>query len=146
MRHAALILLCLWALGPALAAPAAGPPGPAPPPSSAPVCPLANPAVKVNLPRHQLAGRVGQNLELRVELSPPTAPSGFYYSVLVDVLQHPPGPGLQVVSGAPKTTIRCAQAGSYVLRVRVVLIAKSSCGGAKATILSEDQVRLDITT
>ncbi|MCB2225908.1 MAG: hypothetical protein KQH53_04450 [Desulfarculaceae bacterium] len=115
----------------------------APPPSSE-VCPLASNDIKARVATNQVGGIVGLPVLLKVLMNPTEPPSGFYYSALVDVLQAPRGPEPEVLTGVPETSIRCFTPGKYLLQVRVNLIAKSSCGGAKATILIDEKVTLNI--
>ena len=108
------------------------------------VCPLTANDIQVRLLDNHVEGSVGLPVSLKVLMNPTEPPSGFYYSALVDVLQAPRGPEPEVLTGVPETSIRCFTPGKYLLRVRVNLIAKSSCGGAKATILIDEKVTLNI--
>ena len=113
------------------------------PPTKA--CPLASNDIKAQLLARQYQGPVGLPVLVKLVMNPTEPPPGFYYSALVDVLQAPRGPEPEVLTGVPEISVKCFTPGRYLLRVRVNLIAKSSCGGAKATILMEDEVALDIS-
>jgi hypothetical protein len=108
------------------------------------ICPLASSDIKVHLVANQLEGRVSQPVSVKMIINPAEPPSGFYYSSLVEVLQSPLGTPPEVLTGVPEISIKCFTPGSYLFNVRVNLIAKSSCGGAKASILMEDKVTLNI--
>ena len=116
-----------------------------PAPDSSEVCPLTANDIKASLPYKALKARTGQAAMIRVDLDPPKAPAGFYYSAIVDVLRAPAGAEPEILSGVPEIRVTASQAGDYLFRIRVTLIAKSSCAGAKASILLEDVVRLTVS-
>lgn len=131
--------MLLLGMAPALALPAGADSTPA-----QEQCPLTSEAVKAALVRAAFRGRAGEPLKIGLRMTPPEPPSGFYYSSLVDVLQAPAGAHPKVLTGVPEITIQCDRAGEYLLRVRVNLIAKSSCGGAKASTILDDKVSLTV--
>ena len=112
--------------------------------SSTEVCPLGTNDIGTRLVASQFEGRVGLSVLVKLVMNPAKPPAGFYYSSLVEVLQAPKGPPPEVLTGVPEIAVKCFTPGSYLLRVRVNLIAKSSCGGAKATILMEKNLILNI--
>jgi len=100
---------------------------------------------KARLDVSRLEGRVDTPLSILLMTSPDPPPSGFFYTSVVDLLDHPPGQTAEIVTGAREIRVRCFAPGSYRLRVRVNLIEKSSCGGAGANILTEEEVLLNIS-
>jgi hypothetical protein len=132
VRLLALALLCLAPL-PASAAT-----------SQPDACPLAAPTVVAAIPRTDYQGRAGEPLDVTVTVDPPEVPPGFYITNVVNTLQRPDGPKPKILPGFPETTITCAAPGDYVFRFMVNLVAKSSCGGAKAATLLEREVHLTI--
>lgn len=108
------------------------------------LCPLTSEAVKAALVRNTYNGGPGAPLKISLRMTPPEPPAGYYYTSLVDVLSSPPGAEPEVLPGVPEITITCKKAGSYLLQVRVNLIAKSSCGGVKAKMLLDEKVNLNI--
>jgi hypothetical protein len=107
-------------------------------------CPLSFGKYSVSLDSTEIEGKVGRPVLIRLKLSPYPAPSGFFYSTMADVLKRPEGPEPEILPGDREIQIRCLTPGDYRLLIKVNLIAKSSCGGAKARILKEQQVVLHI--
>lgn len=84
----------------------------------------------------------GQAAYLRVVIEPPAIPAGFFVTTLVDVESSPDGAKPEIMPGFPRIRVICPVVGEYALRVRVNLVAKSSCGGVKARTLTTRKVRL----
>ncbi len=109
-----------------------------------PACPLGSEVYQAKLLTKKVSGTMGEPLFLEVRLEPPNLPSGFFAVTSVDFLETPEGEKPKLVPGYPRIRITCAEPGIYRLRVRVSLIAKSSCGGAKARMLTEEEATVTI--
>jgi hypothetical protein len=107
-------------------------------------CPLSDGSVQASIERTELEGSVGQPILIDLKVSPYPPPSGFFYTSVVDVTQKPDGPSPIIIPGDRQINVRCYAPGIYRLRVRINLIAKSSCGGAKAAIIKEEYVQLAV--
>ena len=116
----------------------------APAGETASACPIRNQTHKARLVATELTGHSQQPVVLKIVLEPPTVPSGFFVTSLVDVDRSPEGKRPKVVTGYPNIRVVCYEPGEYRLRVRINLIAKSSCGGVKAGTLNEEVVLLTI--
>lgn len=92
-----------------------------------------------------LRGQVDTPLSIPLTISPFPPPVGTFYTSVVDVLEHPDGPDMEIVPGTQEIKVRSFAPGSYRLRVRVNLLDKTSCGGIDVDIIMEDEVFLDIT-
>jgi len=142
--------LCVWIFGLLLLAIASNAPttallagdNSAAPPGG--LCPLTSEEIKAALVRNSYNGHPNAPLKIGLRMSPTEPPAGYYYTSLVDVLSSPPGDEPEVLPGVPEIMIKCKQAGHYLVRVRVNLIAKSSCGGVKAKMLMDEKVNLNI--
>lgn len=108
------------------------------------VSPLYDDTYKASLESTKLEGRVGIPVSIWVDLSPYPPPAGYFYSSVVDVLESPQGAKPKIVSGDREIQVRCPIPGNYRLLVRVNLISKSSCGGAEAEMIDEQEVLLVI--
>ncbi len=102
-------------------------------------CPLTTKQYSARVLYPESAAIVGEKVSLIIELEPDEPPTGFYVTTLVDVLSKPTGGKLDILPGVPKTTLTASAAGDYLLEVRINLIAKSSCGGVKATQIGRDR-------
>ena len=128
-------LLVASVCGTALAKPTSAP---ATPPGG--ICPLTSDDVRAELVHDTITGRPGDELTIRIKMTPPEPPSGFYYASLVDVLTAPKKASPKILTGVPEIKVTCGRAGRYLFLVRVNLIAKSSCGGAKASTILEKKL------
>jgi hypothetical protein len=108
------------------------------------VCPLSDDQYNISLVSTEFKGQIDNPVLIRLNLSPYPPPAGFFYASVADFLQGPEGPKPEILPGDLEISVRCYTPGSYRLRIRVNLIAKSSCGGAKASILKEQEVVLKI--
>jgi hypothetical protein len=108
-------------------------------------CPLLDGTHKARLASTAIKGRPGRPVNIRIILEPPQIPSGFFITSLVDVTKAPPGKRPEVLTGYPDISVTCFVPGDYLLEVRVNIIAKSSCGGARAATLLDKKVRLTIS-
>jgi hypothetical protein len=107
-------------------------------------CPLSDGSAQASIERTELEGSVGQPILIDLKVSPYPPPSGFFYTSVVDVTQKPDGPSPNIIPGDRQINVRCYAPGIYRLRVRINLIAKSSCGGAKAAIIKEESVQIAV--
>lgn len=107
-------------------------------------CPLTTGRYSARVSYPESAALVGETVSLLIELEPDDPPAGFYVTTLVDVLSKPTGSKLDILPGVPKTTLTASAAGDYLLEVRINLIAKSSCGGVKATQIGRDRRMLHV--
>ena len=107
--------------------------------------PLSGSSYTVRIDAHDFNGQVDQPVQILLDPSPYPPPSGYFYTAVVDVLEKPHDRSPEVLSGDREITVRCPTPGTYRLRIRVNLIAKSSCGGASASIIDEQEVRLFIS-
>jgi hypothetical protein len=135
-----LLLLAITSVAPATTLLAGD--KPAAPPGG--LCPLTSEEVKAALVQSSYKGHPNAPLKIGLHMTPTEPPAGYYYTTLVDVLSSPPGAEPEVLPGVPEIMIKCMQAGRYLVRVRVNLIAKSSCGGVKAKMLLDEKVHLNI--
>lgn len=107
------------------------------------VCPLSTPVFKARLDAGHYAARVGRTAHIRVRLTPPRVPEGFFVTCIIDALSTPPGARPDILTGFPVSDVTPRAPGHYRLHVSVNLIAKSSCGGVKAVTLLDREVTLD---
>ena len=105
-------------------------------------CPLFYAVCKASIPQKDLKGHVGIPLVVRINLTPFPPPGGFFYASTAEILKRPKGPQPEILPGDREIRVRCLVPGNYQLLVRMSVIAKSSCGGAKARVLREEKVRL----
>lgn len=107
-------------------------------------CPLVTPgAYTAAVVNSRLEARVGEPLVLSVRLTPEKPPVGFFVTVLIDEQSAPANAKVHTLSGFPDSKVTVDKPGRYMFTVRVNLIAKSSCGGVKARVLSEEPVTID---
>ena len=104
--------------------------------------PLADNTYAVRIASGEINGRVGDPIIIALELNPYPPPSGFFYTTVVNVVEKPGDNDPEVLPGDRDITVWCPAPGLYRLRIRVNLIAKSSCAGAKASIIDEQEVSL----
>ncbi len=84
---------------------------------------------------------------LPFSLDPPKPPPGFFVTVNMTALDAPPAAQTHppdILTGFPETTAVFHAPGDYRYAVTVSLIAKSSCGGAKADTIFKGEVRVDV--
>ncbi|WMW66540.1 hypothetical protein [Nitratidesulfovibrio liaohensis] len=141
---------------PAMAADAIAP-GVAPARDTAPVgepCPLTSPEhtarlVAPALPEQEKLGegghtvavaRVDEPLAVVVALEGPPLPSGVFPVVNIDRAAGPDGGRVSATTGYPDSEVRFSAPGRYELDLTVTLVARSSCGGAKARTVLERRV------
>jgi hypothetical protein len=108
-------------------------------------CPLSDNTYSVGINSTEFNGRVHESIQILIDPSPYPPPAGFFYTSIVDVLEKPDGLAPEVLPGDREISVLCLTPGTYRLRIRVNLIAKSSCGGAKASIIDEQEVSLFIS-
>ena len=108
-------------------------------------CPLSDNTYTVRIASAEINGRVGDPIHIPLELNPYPPPAGFFYTTVVDVMENPGDSAPEVLPGDRDITVWCKAPGRYRLRIRVNLIAKSSCGGAKASIIDEQEVSLQVS-
>ena len=104
--------------------------------------PLADNTYAVSITSAEINGRVGDPIHIQLELDPYPPPAGFFYTTVVDVMEKPGDNAPEVLPGDRDITVWCPAPGRYRLRIRVNLIAKSSCAGANASIIGEQEVSL----
>lgn len=106
-------------------------------------CPLTTDVYTARPKSDHYKGRPGQPVRIGIVLTPRNTPSGFFVSATADA-QGEAGRHAAIVPGYPDIVVRFDASGVYVLNVRVSLIAKSSCGGAKAGLLFDGPVRVTV--
>ncbi|NHZ46590.1 hypothetical protein FVW27_08045 [Desulfovibrio sp. XJ01] len=117
-------------------------------------CPLTSPEhtarlVAPALPEQEKLGerghtvavvRVGAPLAVVVALEGPPLPSGVFPVVNIDRATGPDGGRVSATTGYPDSEVRFSAPGRYELDLTVTLVARSSCGGAKARTVLERRV------
>ncbi|EPR37909.1 hypothetical protein dsx2_3438, partial [Desulfovibrio sp. X2] len=107
-------------------------------------CPLTAPTYRAELEKTSYEARAGKPFTLRVRLTPPAPPPGFFVTVNVERAAGPEGGPengrVESLPGYPDTDVTCSLPGDYRLAVTVALVAKSSCGGVKAATLLEREI------
>ncbi|MEG6505938.1 hypothetical protein [Nitratidesulfovibrio sp. 1201_IL3209] len=135
------------AVAPAAASPAA-PASPAVEP-----CPLTSPEHTARLVAPAVAesggtvavpARVGTPLPVVVALEGPPLPSGVFPVVNIDKAAGPDGGRVSTTTGYPESELRFSAPGRYELALTVTLVARSSCGGAKARTVMERRVAVQV--
>ena len=108
------------------------------------ICPLTNTLYKIRLSENCISHFCCQPYQFSIILDPPEIPMGFFITSLVDIIEKPQGESPDILTGYPDIKITCKTPGDYLLKVRVNIIAKASCGGVKSAILLTDFVCLTI--
>lgn len=83
---------------------------------------------------------VGAPLAVVVALEGPPLPSGVFPVVNIDRAAGPEGGRVSAITGYPDSEVRFSAPGRYELDLTVTLVARSSCGGAKARTVLERRV------
>ncbi len=83
---------------------------------------------------------VGAPLAVVVALEGPPLPSGVFPVVNIDRAAGPDGGRVSATTGYPDSEVRFSAPGRYELDLTVTLVARSSCGGAKARTVLERRV------
>ncbi len=96
----------------------------------------------VQLKTKEISGHVSQPLVINIEPKVNILPSGLMYTVVADGLAYPGKEAPEILSGIPETTITCRLPGTYLIRIKVNLVNKTSCGGASFITLLEEEVKL----
>ncbi|BCR03171.1 hypothetical protein DESUT3_02400 [Desulfuromonas versatilis] len=99
----------------------------------------------VRLGGKRFSGAAGQPLIIEIEAPTERLPSGFMYSVVAEGVSYPGPEPPALLPGIPSTTVTCRLPGEYLLRVRVNLVHKTSCGGASFQTILDEEVALEIT-
>jgi hypothetical protein len=97
---------------------------------------------RVQTPREPVRAVVGKPVAVSVAVTPRPS-GGASVSVLAESVQAPDGPPPLVEPGPGGLRVTCRAPGRHVLRVRVSLVSKSSCGGVEATPLAERDIVVD---
>lgn len=114
---------------------------------AAKTCPLSARRYKAEPAQTELSARVDETATLSFSLDPPEPPTGFFVAVNMNVVDAPPAAQTHspdILTGFPETTAVFHAPGAYRYAVTVSLIAKSSCGGAKADTIFKGTVRIDV--
>lgn len=90
------------------------------------------------------SARVGAPLAVVVELEGPPLPSGVFPVVNIDKVSGPDGGRVSSTTGYPDSEVRFSAPGRYELDLTVTLVARSSCGGAKARTVLERRVAVRV--
>ncbi len=88
--------------------------------------------------------RVGAPLPVVVALQGPPLPSGVFPVVNIDMARGPEGGRVSAVTGYPESEVRFSAPGRYELDLTVTLVARSSCGGAKARTVMERRMAVQV--
>ena len=88
--------------------------------------------------------RVGAPLAVVVALDGPPLPSGVFPVVNIDKAAGPEGGRVSSTTGYPESEVRFSAPGRYELDLTVTLVARSSCGGAKARTVMERRVSVEV--
>ena len=143
----AFCIFCAATAAQASPAPAA-PQSETAPPSGEAACPLTTPTYVAHLETPEVTGRAGKPTFIRMRLEPPDVPPGFYVTSLAEVVEGPTGATgdrrPRILTGFPAIRFTADVPGVYRVDVRVSLIAKSSCGGVKASPLLEGTVTVRV--
>uniref|UniRef100_B8DP51 Uncharacterized protein n=1 Tax=Nitratidesulfovibrio vulgaris (strain DSM 19637 / Miyazaki F) TaxID=883 RepID=B8DP51_NITV9 len=90
------------------------------------------------------SARVGAPLAVVVALDGPPLPSGVFPVVNIDKAAGPEGGRVSSTTGYPESEVRFSGPGRYELDLTVTLVARSSCGGAKARTVMERRVPVEV--
>jgi hypothetical protein len=101
-------------------------------------------SVAVALTVKEISAVPGQQIEIGVEQIGQDLPSGYFYTVAAAATVYPGSEEPDILSGYPVTKLTCWSVGQYVIRIRVHLVNKTSCGGASFETVLEDDVRITI--
>ncbi len=82
---------------------------------------------------------------MTVELQGPPLPSGVFPVVNIDKASGPEGGRVSSTTGYPESEVRFTAPGRYELDLTVTLVARSSCGGAKARTVMERRLLVEVT-
>jgi hypothetical protein len=148
----------VWGAGaaPAMAADAVAPAAASPATPASPAvapCPLTSPEHTARLVAPAVAesggaaavpARVGTPLSVVVALEGPPLPSGVFPVVNIDKASGPDGGRVSSTTGYPESEVRFSAPGRYELALTVTLVARSSCGGAKARTVMERRVAVQV--
>jgi len=104
-----------------------------------------SPSYAVELKTKEVSGHVGEPLSIRIESAAETLPSGFMYTVTADGVTYPGSEQPEILPGVPVTTVTCQLPGEYLIRIRVNLVFKTSCGNAMFKTILEDNVKLHVS-
>lgn len=88
--------------------------------------------------------RMGAPLPVVVALEGPPLPSGVFPVVNIDMARGPEGGRVSAVTGYPQSEVRFSAPGRYELDLTVTLVARSSCGGAKARTVMERRMAVQV--
>ncbi len=88
--------------------------------------------------------RVDAPLPVAVELQGPPLPSGVFPVVNIDKASGPEDGRVSSTTGYPESEVRFTAPGRYELDLTVTLVARSSCGGAKARTVMERRLLVDV--
>lgn len=88
--------------------------------------------------------RADAPLPVVVALEGPPLPSGVFPVVNIDMARGPEGGRVSTVTGYPESEVRFTAPGRYELDLTVTLVARSSCGGAKARTVMERRMAVQV--
>lgn len=88
--------------------------------------------------------RADATLQVVVALDGPPLPSGVFPVVNIDMARGPEGGRVSAVTGYPRSEVRFTAPGRYELDLTVTLVARSSCGGAKARTVMERRMAVQV--
>ncbi len=116
-------------------------------------CPLTSPEHTARLVAPRVAehggtavatASVSTSLPVVVALEGTPLPSGVFPVVNIDKASGPDGGRVSSTTGYPESEVRFSAPGRYELDVTVTLVARSSCGGAKARTVMERRVAVQV--
>lgn len=92
----------------------------------------------------EISATPGQRTTIRVEQTGKDLPSGYFYTVTATAITFPGSNEPDILSGFPVTSVVCSSAGHYVIRIKIHLVNKTSCGGASFETVLEEDVHITI--
>lgn len=92
----------------------------------------------------EISATSGQQTAIKVEQTGQVLPSGNFYTVTATAIAYPGSDEPDILSGFPVTIVTCSSVGQYIIRIKVHLVKKTSCGGASFKTVLEDDVHINI--
>jgi len=105
---------------------------------------IARPLPKAGITLKKNVVSAGKSAEVNISVSDNNLPSGYFYTVNIDVLKKPSGAELISVPGIPVSKITPSSKGDYSFKVVVNLVKKTSCGGIESHELSSRIFKLTV--
>ena len=99
---------------------------------------------KVSFSNLNYHGVANAPLTIPLKITPYPAPAGYFFSVLADVLERPPGARFKAHPGDRQLIVTGNKPGAYRVRIRVNLLGKSSCGGIDAREIESGEISIEL--